>query len=507
MVRRWRSWGGRALELALYIAVALTLQWARGDWSGGWSGWQDESGHFMTGLMLHDYVRGHLFEHPLRFAEAYYDHYQKVMMGHWPPMFYVLHGVWYFLFEPKLLTALWMMAIAAALVSLLISLEIRRFAPRPAIPMGLLWLLLPPVRTAGEKVYSELVVVLFSFLAVRAYARYLEKEQWWQSALFGVFTTAAIMTKGTGLALAAVPVAGVLLTRKLDLMRRAAFWIPAAMVVAICLPWYLFVPGAKHEKVLMYGGPGVRPYRAKAFFRYFRQLFPLPLWPVAGAAYLATIRMVREWPFAAASLGLTIGTFAGTISIGVWEPRHLVTLGPLFLVTLAYAVHWCAPRFPRNVWQAGIAAMALAVFAWYCLGLDQPIPRKLNDYREAARLAHQYPVVFVTGYGDMEGDFTSEFAILETRRPQGTVIRAGKVMSESDMVGSFFKMKFSTPEELRKYMKERAVGMIVMDEVRGQDQPDLKAVRAFLEKYGSEWEKVRVANPRVTLYRALGAAN
>ena len=45
------------------------------------------------------------------------------------------------------------------------------------------------------------------------------------------------MTKGNGIALALVPPAAVLITRRFDLLKSLNFWIPAAMVLAVAGPW------------------------------------------------------------------------------------------------------------------------------------------------------------------------------------------------------------------------------------------------------------------------------
>ena len=50
-------------------------------------------------------------------------------------------------------------------------------------------------------------------------------------------------SEGNALALAAVPALGVLLARRLDLLRTRAFWTPAVLVVLLCGPWYALTTG------------------------------------------------------------------------------------------------------------------------------------------------------------------------------------------------------------------------------------------------------------------------
>lgn len=492
----------RTLELCLLWALALGLQWARGDWAGGWSGHPDEASHFLSGVLVHDYVAGHLGESPMPFAERYYDHYPKIAIGHWPPGFYVLQAAWYFLFPPGLLTALWLMAGIVAATGWVIAMEVRRFAPKLALPCAALWLVLPPIRANAEKVMAEPLITLLSLLAAVCFARYLEQPRWRWSLLFGLLASMAILTKGTGVALAAVPPLGVLLTGRLHLLRQWTFWAPAALVALLCLPWYLAVPGAKHERVLPYGGPKWMKRRAPEYFRFLGNLFPFPLWAGIAAAVALVWSRLKQWPFGACALAVVLGNLAGTTGIAVWESRHLVAVGPPLLIVGAYALHWKTASRAETKWLKPAGYAALAGMVGLCLALDAPVDRTLTDQREVVEAVHGRSPVFIAGYADLEGDMISEIAIRE-KRPGTIVIRADKVMAESNLMGTRFSLHMSKPAELKAYLDQRKVDVIVVDEVRGQWQPEIGATRNFLKEYAAEWEQTPLKTKRATLWRRI----
>lgn len=494
---------GLVLELALLWTLALGLQWARGDWAGGWSGHQDEASHFVSGVMVHDYMAHHLGEAPMPFAERYYDHYPKVAIGHWPPGFYVLQAIWYFLFPPGLLPALWLMAGIVAVTGWVMAREIRRFSPSLALPCAVLWLVLPPIRANAEKVLSEPLVTLLSLLALCCFARYLETPHARWTILFGLLASMAILTKGTGFALALVPPLAIVFTRRWDLLRRWSFWIPAAIVAVLCLPWYLFVPGAKHERVANYGGPQWMKHRMKeGITQFMAALFPFPLWAAIGAAVVLVMRQLRKWPFGACAVAATVGNLAGTTGIAVWETRHLVAVGPPLLIIGAFAIHQQSQRWIGVRWLAPAGYAALLGCVTICLALDKPVDRSLTDYRAVAQAIVGRSPVFLAGYADMEGDLISEIAVREAR-PKTVVIRAGKVMTESNLMGTRFKLTMSVPAELKAYLDRRAVQVVVVDEVRGQWQPEIGVTRKFLKEFSAEWEQVPVPTKRLTLWRRL----
>lgn len=483
----------------------MGLQWARGDWAGGWSGHPDEASHFLSGVMVRDYVAGHLGEPPMAFAERYYEHYPKIAIGHWPPGFYVLQACWYFLFPPGLLTALWLMAGIVAATGWVIAMEVRRFAPKLALPCALLWLVLPPVRANAEKVLAEPLISLIALLAVGCFARYIERPGVGLSVLFGVLASLAILTKGTGFALAVVPPVGVLLAGRLELVRRWTFWIPLGVVGLLCLPWYLIVPGAKHERVAAYGGPHWMGSRLRGYFRFLGKLFPFPLWAGIAAAVALVIGRLKAWPFGACAVAVVLGNLAGTTGIGVWELRHLVAVGPPLLIVGAYVLQWKTERWAAAAWLRPAGYAALLTCVGICLALDRPVERTLTDHRAVVEAIGGRSPVFVAGYADLEGDLISEIAVREAR-PRTVVIRADKVMTESDLMGRHIELRMSKPAELKAYLERRKVDVVIVDEVRGQWQPEIGATRSFLKEYAGEWEQVKVATKRLTLWqRASGA--
>src|SRR5947209_9185195 len=74
----------------LFIALVLVLQWVGGAYRSEFAGYPDEGAHYITGVMMRDYVAVHKLVSFRQYAEDYYLHYPKVALGHWPPVFYTV---------------------------------------------------------------------------------------------------------------------------------------------------------------------------------------------------------------------------------------------------------------------------------------------------------------------------------------------------------------------------------------------------------------------------------
>src|SRR5260370_42392019 len=100
-----QAWSCRALVAALVVVVASVLfsinVWLasiRGVFRSELNGESDEPAHYVTALMIRDYIAQGIPAKPLAFAKNYYLHYPKVAFGHWPPLFHVVEAAWMLIF-------------------------------------------------------------------------------------------------------------------------------------------------------------------------------------------------------------------------------------------------------------------------------------------------------------------------------------------------------------------------------------------------------------------------
>lgn len=108
------SWGSLAVVFLVSLLLTLAWQWRGNAYQSEWSGDPDEPAHYVTGLMVHDYIANRMPAEPMAYASRYYDFYPKVALGHWPPMFYVIQAAWTLLFTPSRISLLLLMATLGA---------------------------------------------------------------------------------------------------------------------------------------------------------------------------------------------------------------------------------------------------------------------------------------------------------------------------------------------------------------------------------------------------------
>ncbi|WP_411705294.1 ArnT family glycosyltransferase, partial [Edaphovirga cremea] len=244
-----------AAALLTILVVTLLLQWASGAYSSAFGAEPDESSHYVTGVMVRDYIVRGLPGNPVTFAKDFYLHYPRVAFGIWPPLFNVFSGLWMLPFGTGRISVLFLLAALTAIWSFIFYKVARPVLGRPgAMVSALLLVFLPTTQKSTSAVMVEIPVAVMMLLAMGAYARYLERERTADAFKFGLYAAVALLVKYNAMALALLPPLCVVITGRYYLWRSRNFWLPAAVVLLVAGPWYVVM----HRLVLYAAEPGGR---------------------------------------------------------------------------------------------------------------------------------------------------------------------------------------------------------------------------------------------------------
>jgi hypothetical protein len=471
---RLRGWLREIAIAAGLLAITIVLQWRVGAYRAELDGYPDESGHYVTGLLIRDYAAAGFRPAPRPFAESYYLHYPRISFGHWPPFFHVVEAFWTLLFSGSRASVLVLIAVlTAATAAVLYFFLETQFGTILAAGGALLFLFVPLVRDYAGMIMTETTVALLCLIAALYYARYLRTESMGAACGFGVAALLAILTKPNGWLLGLVPPLCVLITRRWALLRRASFWLPAAIVLpgAAWYAWNLqtarrgWTPTSNPRDLLLsvfmfqliqiakLAGPAVLALALAGFFR--RLIRPgrnaEPEWVSLGALWIAT---------------LLFHSFIAPVG----ESRHLLTSVPCEAAFAMAGCDWLAKRFRsgsrvrriglgRLDVHSGLAqtALVLVCFALLFAGAPKVLDKPRSGLSELAaflssRTEQNHGTFFI--HSDVpadEGAFVAEIAMRD-KRPDHMVIRDSKWLSIE-----------TTAEGLLRQLELEGVQILVLD--------------------------------------------
>ena len=535
------------LIFAVFTALALFFQWAEGAFQSEFGGHPDEAAHYVTGLLVRDtlvFAKSFVFSgfhgSPAKvgkdFVQSYYDHYPKIGLGVWPPLFYLVQSTWTLLFGTSRGAVLVLMAVLSGLVGTVLFSALRKeHGPILAGFGGLAWLGLPLVQQYSGMTMAEMLSALLMFGAALRCGRYIDERRKGDAYWFGLLASAAILTKGTGLALAFVPVLALVATRRFSLLKERALWIGGVIVVILAGPW-TFATRKLGEGGWEEAHPSLN-FTLKALPYYgWKVCVAIGILLGALAVVGLAVRLVRffrddepengKW---ACALALIFGVlvFQSIAPVGR-EARHMIPLLPAVLMLsvagLGAVVHWSrrlAGQSQSLEW-AVCGGLMLALIAIPTLK-GGPIPPygsigdvvRLSPFRICPKPSGGFgPVVkeilnrsdknkvggvfMVSSDSSGEGMFIAEVAIREKRRPMHFAKRASKELAASSWSGGDYKPKFDSDGALLAWLTGGTVDYLVLDTAIPQRnrKPHHEMLRRVVESHPEQFEKV-AAHPLV----------
>jgi hypothetical protein len=510
--------GRLAAVLAALLLAAILFQILGNAYASEFGGYPDESAHFITGLMIRDYIASGFHQGPMQYAENYYLHYPKVAFGMWGPLLHITEAGWMLVFPPSRITALVLMALITALTAFFLYCALRDDTGTPlAFLAAVMFIAVPNVQTYTGMVMSDGMVALMDFLAAMAFARYLDTENWKYSAQFGVFATLSVLTKGNGVALVFLPLFAMIFARKLRLLMRGSLWVSAIPLILVAAPWQVF--SAKMLNGIADRQPGwVFLPRLTAMVVTVLGAALIPLIAIGVYDRLIANRRTAsgKWP-AAAALICGFWLFHWLIpSVGP-EPRYVIAVTPPMLMFLMAGVECLARWIPKPALYShrALAVAAAMVIVFAATGFS--IPRQQHHgFDEIAQLVEQpgykNSAVLVASEGDGEGMLIDEVAMREAR-PSHFVLRASKMLGQGDWMGNHYALKYRTPEDVMKFLDGIPVELVVIDNQPGVTTPTYYALlKQTIAAFPSLWEHAGTysqapgTGPTIDVYRLKSAA-
>ena len=471
----------RVFEAAVILCAVFAIQVTSGAYHRDFAANSDEPAHFVTGVMVHDYLITSLASSPMRFAEEYYLRYPKVTIGHWPPAFYALQGIWYSLVGVSKTSATFLIGLISAGTTWCLY---RRLSQRHGRPIA--WLTLavflgqPMVRSHSILIMSDMALCLGTLSAMFAFSDFLESPGRKHAASFVFWSSFSILTKPSALALAVFVPICVLMTRQITVVKNWRLWAAGAAVGVLTAPWYLWTWAQgmglhTHGSISRMVGESVQIGR-----RYHASdaLMSATSWWLVAVSVFGCVSIVLTSRHqttdrdggrfdSLAAIALCCGTilflFAAPI---ILFSRHFLPFLAAMMIPYACGLETLLCRMPGPkpfVWAVISCLAVLPVVT-----ASGHVPEPVTGYAVAAASfgdPSRERVTLISANPRGDGAFVAE-RLLRDRHRWEFVLRASKVLEKSNWGRGRYRVRFSTHDQLSRYLNSVPVHFIVIDDFR-----------------------------------------
>lgn len=469
------------LAVSIFLVLLLEvgfLQLSGRAYLSGFGASSDEASHFVSAVMLHDFVQQPLFSAPMQFARDYYLHYPKVGIGNWPPFLYLTMGGWFFLFGVSRMAALAFIACTAALTGTAIFLAGRKcLSGSASFFAASIYLALPLVQSYADQIMTEHLVTLLIFLATVEFSRFIEVRTARSSLLFGVVATLAILTRGSAWCLALVPALVILMTHQWKMATDWRLWLSAVPVGVFCVPWYVLTRGMAHGAMVGYNGDPlgfIKTALLSFSVGIVTSIGPV-LFILAAVGVVNVVcsgRFTTRWASFAAML-FSVFAFHCVVPASI-ETRYMMQLLPVVLLFSAAGMDMVILFLSQSLGfslllQCHIKDLPVLIAILVVAMVPQPITVRNAGFENVAKQIADYeslgrtPTILVASDSIGEGSLIAAVVARETR-PHSIVLRASKLLVHQDWLGREASDQFTGPGELRRFLDDVPVSFVVIDE-------------------------------------------
>jgi Dolichyl-phosphate-mannose-protein mannosyltransferase len=474
-----RFGGKRIVSVGVFTAfllLAVLLGLRSHAFTSELSGESDEAAHYVTSLLVRDYVAQGFPGTPLHYASNYYLHYPKIGIGHWPPLLYTLEAGWMLLFgDSRASGLLLILTMSVGIAFLLYRTIVREFGSYWAgAAAGALYLCIPVIQMYGRMIMADMPVAFFTVLATLIWAEFMTTGSRGAALRFGLCSAAAILTKGNGYALVFVPPVAILITRRWRLLVNRSLWLAVALIGVLTVPWNLYtrkliVPTLQH------------PFGPQFFLQgsayYLENLLLLPGLAITALALIGlTVKVILPMksgvaPLWASAAALLVGNqlFHSLVPAG-FERRYLLGSVAILVLFMAAGIDWLASwvRIGRMRRRDTVAILAALVAAVFFLNVFYIPTKRAYGFDEVARDILNNPAfahsrILCSSGGDGEGLLIAEIAGREHPRPNHIVVRASQVLARMGWNGQHYRLLVHTPEDVERVLADIPADIVVVD--------------------------------------------
>ncbi len=348
-----------------FFIFALLLHWQAGTFQSEFGRYQDEGMHYVTGLMLHDFLLSpEAWTRPMAFAQDYYLHFPKIGLGNWPPLFPIVQALWELIFGASRVALLFLMILLNALLGWCVHHSLRhRVHPWHAALAGLLTIAAPLSQAQASMVMAEIPLALLTLLALLCFTCWLDSGTLRDALGFGFLTTAAIMTKGNAWVIFLVVPAALLLTGRLRLLLSRGWWLAIAIIALICVPytWYSMRIVTQGWDTRTFPGFNYLGLSLWKHLIFTVEILGPALTAAALAGFIVRLRRPDSFWLVMGLYALAIIGFHVAIPTSI-EPRKLYQIVPVLALFAAAGLDWIAHRLPIPHAPLATAGAGLLLF-------------------------------------------------------------------------------------------------------------------------------------------------
>ena len=505
-----------------FFTISLFIQSYTGGFSADRSNNWDEAGHFVSSLAIDNYILTGALSNPFVFMTEYYHHFPKVAIGHWPPLFEFIQSIIFLVFGGTAIVAIVLQAAMAGFCAgITTSITARSFGIMAGVTAGFVVLFSPIFLPMIDLVMADTLEALVVTLTAICWGLFYKERNWRWCFLFSLMATLSLLTKGTAIGLALMPIIYVGLRRDFAFLLNIKTLVAAAVVAAITAPWYIFTYQMAADGFIYKWGWSYSRLSVPYFFAgLFRSAGIACTLMYCYGTFRCLVNPkqseIQTQPdvLAFASCSIAMMVFAMLVPAYL-DTRYLIPALPSFVIVAFWGFYDALDNltWPKP-YKAAVQYIPIAVFILSALPIFhmQHVQSLHSEQLVNEIMSSHLPnkLILMSGNVEAEGAFVSRFAEIDTKKIH-YVIRGQKALADSSWMTDRYEPKFKTAKEVARWINDSGIGWIVLDsDSRFPEFPHNALLKDAIDKGLLQSKLIKAVDHsggQMSLYELPGAAN
>jgi hypothetical protein len=493
----------KAIAFAALVVFAFALYTAVGVFQTEFGAYGDEGMHYVTGLMVRDFVLTPAsWSRPMPFAKEYYLHFPKVGLGNWPPGFAILQTLWSLPFGDSRHSMLTFMTVMAVVLAYLVfRIAEPGYGGLLALLGSAILLAAPLTQSHAAMVMAEIPLAIVSFLAMLMFARFLVSESWRDTIYFGILTSAAILIKGNAWNLVLMTGFALLFSGRLRVLAGIRFWVAAAIIGVMCVPYTLLTMHIVQQgwnTASRHLPPAGYIHSLVLHLRLVAEIYGYPLTVVALAGVISVWRTREALWRTAVAYAVAVILFHALVPTSA-EARKLFQIVPVLALFVVAGLNATAQYIPQRFYPrpAVCTAGALVFLIWGFVPLDPfrpgfgPLVDRLLILPSSRSTA---TLISSSAYlQDCEAGIIAEWMERDHNR-ETYLVRGTKLLArvtDDPPVGLVYRTVSENPVEISGILQSVPIAAVILHTTdTPRSYPHHEILRRALEGHPEDWERI-----------------
>lgn len=444
--------------------------------SNGFSG-ADESSHFINSYFIWDYLRLSNLTNPMDFAQQFYISYPKLSLGHWPPFYYLLVGILFFLFPATSITVVWINLLITAIVAAFIGHILKSIVGISWGLIGALIYLVTPITLEAMQFFMlDQPLTFIVLIAVFIWSRFTKRPSLSSSIYYGILAAIGIMTKGNGWLLGLFPLFHIIFTQKWSLLTNIRTYAGALLCFLIVFPWYIATAKISADGFNYSFGLDYAITALLSNLSILNQnigIFGSLLVILAVFHYLNPKYKDDSERHGVAlisiSVILSVLTLQSVVPVDITN-RYMMPALPFVIILAIFGVELLSDRVV--VLWTGIKGfsntkilLAALLFLPGLTDLFSSAPQmdlRMHEVAQKIIKKDSPQIIVIDGSPSGEGAFIAE-ALVTSEAKNLLTIRSSKILSDSNFMGTHYKLRINTLTDVANILQNINAQYIVLE--------------------------------------------